>query len=123
MGKHQADLYLPNELVETQRWEWCAVPPGIAAGILGRISICVLLVRLFGVHVWFKWFAIVLTTLGVVMNAVTCICIFVQVQPVEAFWNPFITTTVTSWNPRIVQNMMFSAQCEYTFFRITCRPS
>lgn len=109
MGKHQADLYLPDQLINMQKWEWYQVPPGLLSAILGRISICILLTRLFGVHKWFRWFAYSLTAFGVTIAAITTVCIFAQVDPVQGLWDPFLPN-ITTWNPHIVQDLMFIMQ-------------
>lgn len=62
--------------------------------------IAFLLIRLFGVHTWLKWFLIYLivrqTVLGIVFIAMT----YSMYRPVEAIWNVYITDAVR-WDPRI----------------------
>ena len=90
-------------------WEWFSVPPGLVSGIFGRISICVLLVRLFGgVHTWFKYYAIILTACGVIMNILICISMYASRKPVQSLWDPFIPST--GWKPNTVQAMMYLGQ-------------
>jgi hypothetical protein len=64
--------------------------PGITSSILSRTSVAILLVRIFGVHTWLKWFLIVITVLQVVASVVLAITSWVQVRPVQALWNPLI---------------------------------
>ncbi|KAI9691906.1 MAG: hypothetical protein M1822_007979 [Bathelium mastoideum] len=118
MGKHLYDLYLPDEVVTMSMWEWFSVPPGLAAGIFGRLSICILLIRLFGVHVWFKYYAITLTACGVIMNILIPICLYVSRHPVQSLWNPFIPNA-TQWAPHIVQYMMYLGQSFYALADLT----
>lgn len=112
MGKHLYDLYMPDQVVTMSMWEWFSVPPGLVSGILGRVSICILLIRLFGVQKWFKHYAIALTACGVIINIIIGICLFAQRQPVESLWNPFIPNP-KKWGSNIVQDMMFLGQCEF----------
>ncbi|GAB1314338.1 hypothetical protein MFIFM68171_04548 [Madurella fahalii] len=49
---------------------------------------------------------------GSAMSAITCVCIFVQIDPVQGLWNPFLPN-ITSWSPHIVQDMMFLTQALY----------
>lgn len=60
LGKHQ-DALTQEELFSILKWTWIASAPGQMVSILARISICILLVRLFSVHKWFKWFIILFT--------------------------------------------------------------
>ncbi|KAK0630992.1 hypothetical protein B0T17DRAFT_236873 [Bombardia bombarda] len=113
MGKHLADLYIPDQLVTMSMWEWLAVPPGSAAAILARISICIVLVRLFGIYKWFKWFTIILTTLGVTMGAILAICIFAQFEPAEGLWNPFLPSIATRLDTHVLQDLQFFGQALY----------
>jgi len=90
-------------------WEWFSVPPGLVSGIFGRVSICILLIRLFGgVHKWFKYYALILTGCGVIMSILICISIYASRNPIESLWDPFIPST--GWKPNVVQNMMYLGQ-------------
>ena len=54
--------------------EWFSVPLGLVSGMFGRISICVLLIRLIGgVHKWLKCYALTLTACGVIISILICI--------------------------------------------------
>jgi len=79
------------------------------SGIFGRISICILLVRLFGgVHKWFKYYALLLTACGVIMSILICVSIYASRKPIESLWDPFIPST--GWKPNVVQDMMYLGQ-------------
>lgn len=58
--------------------------------ILARISIAILLVRIFGVKTWLKWFLIAMTTLQVLTVVIVAITCWLQVRPAEGLWNPLI---------------------------------
>jgi len=88
-GKHDRDLTF-EQLVNVGKWGWMQFTPGITASILSRISIAILLVRLFGVHSRLKWSVIILAILQVVGGVVVTITSWVQVRPVRALWNPLI---------------------------------
>ncbi|KAI3393976.1 hypothetical protein diail_3337, partial [Diaporthe ilicicola] len=66
-GKHDADLTF-NQLVSVAKWIWMSFTPGIVCSIFARISIAILLVRIFGTHALLKWFLIAITTLQVVVS-------------------------------------------------------
>lgn len=88
----------------------------MVVSILARVSIAVLLVRLFGVHAWFKWFTIGLTTIQTVVCGVIIPLTWVQVQPVEGLWDIY-RTDVKRWDPKIVQYVMYVGQCEFSLSR------
>ncbi|KAI1122760.1 hypothetical protein F5Y10DRAFT_286860 [Nemania abortiva] len=86
LGKHIYDFSSAQDIITMTKWQWFAVPPGLVSGILARIAICTLLVRLFGVHAWFKYYAIKVTACGVVFNFVIPILLFVLYRLVETFY-------------------------------------
>ncbi|KAH7384631.1 hypothetical protein BKA66DRAFT_81944 [Pyrenochaeta sp. MPI-SDFR-AT-0127] len=88
-GKHDRDLYF-DQAVNIAKWIWMSFTPGIASSIASRISVAILLVRIFGIHNWLKWFLIIITIPQVVASVVLAITSFVQVSPVQALWNPLI---------------------------------
>ena len=77
-----------------------------------RISITILLIRLFGVHRWFRLFLVCLTSLQVIMGVAILICTWAQITPVEGLWNVFLPG-IERWDHRIVLYMMYLGQCEY----------
>lgn len=101
-GKHDADLTF-DQLVNVAKWIWMSFTPGIVCSILARISIAVLLVRIFGTKAWLKWFLIVITILQVVASVILTITSWVQVRPVEGMWNPLIPAERLS--PTVVPRM------------------
>ncbi|XDG08334.1 hypothetical protein ABKA04_007949 [Annulohypoxylon sp. FPYF3050] len=117
MGKHQYDLYV-DQIVPMYKYEWFTVPPGLVSGIFARISICIFLVRLFGVHTWFKYHAIALTGFGVVLNIVIIVCVFVSRNPVESLWSPFVVDK-NKWDPAIISNLMYTGQSVYALADLT----
>ncbi|KAK7941491.1 uncharacterized protein PG986_013878 [Apiospora aurea] len=118
MGKHQADIRVPDEIVPMVMWEWVSIVPGLTAGMLGRLSICVLLVRLFGVHRWFRHHAIILTACGVVVNILIIITVFASRTPVQSLWDQSIPGA-TQWDPNIVLSLMYIGQGFYAIADIT----
>ena len=69
---------MPDQLIEVLKWSWVAMSPGILVSILARISITILLIRLFGVHTWFKWFLIILTTIQVIISTAVFVVSWAQ---------------------------------------------
>lgn len=88
-GKHDRDLTF-EQAVNIAKWIWMSFTPGITSSIASRVSIAVLLVRIFGVHTRLKMFLIFITVLQVVASVVLAITSWVQVRPVQGLWNPLI---------------------------------
>ncbi|KAK3329997.1 hypothetical protein B0H66DRAFT_611191 [Apodospora peruviana] len=114
LGKHDVDLQMPDQFVAVLKYNWLAVAPGMVVSILARISITILLLRLFGVHTWFRMFVYVLTSIQVTLGVVLFVCTWIQVKPIEGLWNVFLPG-VERWDPRIVLYMMYLGQSSYTF--------
>ncbi|KAI2603719.1 hypothetical protein GGR54DRAFT_622476 [Hypoxylon sp. NC1633] len=89
MGKHDRDLTF-NQLMDVLKWTWIQTVPGILSSVIARISIAILLVRIFGTKTWLKWFLIVVTVLQALSNIAIIIAMWTQASPVEAVWNPVI---------------------------------
>ncbi|KAK0712208.1 hypothetical protein B0T21DRAFT_454743 [Apiosordaria backusii] len=118
LGKHDADLQWPDQLVEVLKWNWIATAPGMFVSILARLSITILLLRLFGIHQWFKWFVYVLTTLQVIGGILCFVVTWVQVRPIEALWNVFLPNAERI-DPNIVLYSYYFGQSTYTFADLT----
>lgn len=112
MGKHDADLYLPDQLEETIKWQWLQSTPGELVSILARISITFTLVHLFGVRQWFKWFTITITGMFTLLGLALVICTWLEYTPATGLWTIY-NETGTHWDPSILTDLEYSAQCEF----------
>jgi hypothetical protein len=92
LGMHNQDLTF-DEIVNTIKWMQMYIAPSILSSIVARISICLLLIRIFGSKVWLKWYLIVATFLQAALNIAVVILAWVRATPVEALWNPTIPHT------------------------------
>lgn len=110
LGKHDKDLW-PWELVQILKWNWIALPGAVVTSTLARVSVTILLIRLFGkVYPWFKWFLIIITLIQVVSGIVLIPITFLQATPTEALWNIFLTNA-THWDPRVWLYTAYFTQC------------
>ncbi|KAI0173704.1 integral membrane protein [Hypoxylon sp. FL1284] len=116
LGKHDAAL-TPNEMINILKWMWLANTPGLLVSILARISIAILLVRLFGIHTWLKWFIIVVTAICTILTVVILPCTYLQSTPVSGNWDP--STPAKHWDPRIYIDIAFFSQAMWTFSDLT----
>ncbi|KAI0388678.1 hypothetical protein F5Y17DRAFT_451951 [Xylariaceae sp. FL0594] len=75
-------------------WTFVALPFTHAVSVLARISITILLIRIFGQSKpWFKWFLIVYTTIQAVFGIISIVLAIVDELPVEAHYDPNVTPT------------------------------
>lgn len=88
-GKHDLGLTF-DQAVHIAKWIWMSFTPGITSSIVSRISIAILLVRIFGIHAWLKWSLIVITALQVVASVVLALTSWCQVRPARGLWDPTI---------------------------------
>ncbi|EGD95986.1 hypothetical protein TESG_03447 [Trichophyton tonsurans CBS 112818] len=108
LGNHDANLQ-PYQIINILKWMWLANTPGLLVAITARLSIAMLLVRLFGkVHKWLKWFLVVVSGLCTVLTAIIIPCTFLQTTPVSGNWNPFQPSK--RWNPMIYISLAFLTQ-------------
>ncbi|CAI6227256.1 unnamed protein product [Periconia digitata] len=96
-GKHDKSL-LFSEAVNIAKWIWMSFTPGITCSIAARISIAVLLCRIFGIHKRLKWFLIFITVLQVGASIALALTSWLQIRPVQALWNPRIPHKAISSN-------------------------
>lgn len=114
LGKHDASYTSPQQEIDVLKWMWIANPTGLMVSILARTSIAILLVRLFGVHRWFRWFVIIVTTMATAITIASIPCEFLQATPISGVWDPF-DVTATHWDSSITISIMFVTQCTLSF--------
>lgn len=110
LGKHDTSL-TPGQEINVLKWMWLANPTGLMVSILARVSIGILLVRLFGVHKWFKWLVIIVTASATLLTVAIIPCEFLQSDPISGVWDTS-DTTAKRWNPYILIHIIFVAQGE-----------
>lgn len=117
LGKRDANLSVFPQLIQVLKWNWISTTPAILVSILARISANILLTRLFGSRAWLWWFLWLFTGLQVVVSSVLVVFVWVQVDPVEGLWNPFLPAN-RRWDPRIQQYTSYLAQCTFPCFHL-----
>ena len=111
LGKHDVNL-TAEQLINTLKWDWISTTPSILVSILARISITILLIRLFGNKIWFKKFLIICTALQSTVGIVLIVVVWTQCRPVQALWNP--TVPASRLNPALQQDLAYLVQCSET---------
>lgn len=89
LGKHDIDLTI-DQLINILKWAWIKTTTSILVSIIARISITILLIRIYGNIRSFKMFLIASTTLQTVVGVIIIIVVWVQASPVQGLWNPAI---------------------------------
>ncbi|MCJ1311799.1 hypothetical protein MMC25_005472 [Agyrium rufum] len=118
LGKHLADLTNPAVAIpEIIKANWESQTPGILASIVARISIAVLLLRLFNRKEWFRWYIYVVTAAQTLVECLLIIVIWAQCKPVEALWNQAIPHKC--WNPKIETDIAYLGQAIFTLSDLT----
>jgi hypothetical protein len=106
-----------DKLSMVQKWSWISTTFGTSVSVLARISIAILLIRIFGTKIWLKWFLIVFTTLTALNGVLAIIFSWADTKPVQAIWE--LTTPSERWDPRISGYTAFSLQVFYAFTDLT----
>jgi len=94
-GRHAASLSLPD-LTHALKFAWISQIPLVLSKSTSRISIGILLLRLFSVHKWLKWFVIITLILNTFICIVALVMVFVQTTPVTALWDSQLAPTAKS---------------------------
>lgn len=67
---------------------------------LGRVSLIILLLQLFGLIDYLRWFLRFLLVQTLLVNLTTCITIFTQCHRVETLWDP-VNFPSACWDPKV----------------------
>lgn len=101
----------PQDGLQAARYSYIALSFQIMVSVLARLSITILLIRLFGVHEWFRYCLVSLfCTIAVVSIAFIPIS-FSQVDPVQALWDPSVVVK-RRWAPQIWMYYAAAQQCK-----------
>lgn len=113
MGVHDAYLLMDPAMpwINLLKWVYISTLPGVLCSIFARVSICLLLISLFGSKLWLKWWLIVTTTLVAVLGVLSIAVTWAQADPIEGLWNPLIHAR--RWNPNVSLYIVFVAGGEH----------
>lgn len=101
----------PLQSVMIRKWSWIIAPAVYAVSILARISIAILLVRIFSVKRWFKNYLIIFTVIQTLTGLTVVVMTFGQSQPYEVYWNPTLPGG-KKWDRRIYNYTAVIYICE-----------
>ena len=116
-GEHSGHLPLP-ELIRALKFAWIAQIPAVLSKSVSRISIGILILRLFSVHKWLVWFVIIVLILNTSICILALMMVFLQCTPVAALWNPLLAPTAKCWNPVIQRNFAVASSGQSRFLNL-----
>ncbi|CZR60795.1 uncharacterized protein PAC_10691 [Phialocephala subalpina] len=98
-GRHF--FYLePQQRVMIMKMQFIAMPLCILSTTAGRVSVALLMLRLFGSTQYRQRFLYFLIAQSVAVNLITIITIFTQCKPVSSIWDP-IGVPGKCWDPKV----------------------
>lgn len=108
----------PLQRMMASKWGYVSAFPSIGISAIARISITILLVRIFGVRRWFKLYFIAITTLVTLVAVLSIVFLAASSSPWEGLWNQMIPAR--RLDPRIynytaLAGQFFNAISDFTF--------
>ncbi|KAK5630922.1 hypothetical protein RRF57_006637 [Xylaria bambusicola] len=107
----------PLQKQQVSKWGWISGIPSILVSCIARISITILLVRIFGVRRWLKWYLILFTSFLSVLSLLSIIFLVAQCVPWYGLWDP--TVKAKRWNPYIYPYTAIATQFLYALSDLT----
>ncbi|KAI1747180.1 hypothetical protein F4782DRAFT_522182 [Xylaria castorea] len=111
------DRISAEQFKQSNKWSWYSAGPSILASFIARISITILLVRIFGVQTWLKWYLICFTSLLTVVSVVSIVLLFAQCIPWYGLWE--YTIKARRLNPLIYAYTALASQFLYAISDLT----
>ncbi|PHH77185.1 hypothetical protein CDD82_3632 [Ophiocordyceps australis] len=113
LGKHDKDMPLA-QLIGVFRDLWILLPGSVFVCASARVSIGILLARLFAIYTWFKWCCIGVSVFQALVSAAFIPLGFLRAQPVEALWD-FTMRDTWQMDPRVWDYYAIFLQSLWTF--------
>ncbi|KAM7200664.1 hypothetical protein V8F20_005166 [Naviculisporaceae sp. PSN 640] len=93
MGKAFENMTL-EMFIQSQKWSFSSITASQTASVVARVSIVILLCRIFGVtKPAFRWFLIIFTTFMAIVAALGLVFLWAEKTPVESHWDPMVPAT------------------------------
>jgi hypothetical protein len=96
--------------ITKSKWGYISAIPSILTSCIARISIAILLVRIFGVRRWIKWYLIIFTSLETILSILSIIFLVAQCTPWSGLWDH--TIKAKCWDPFIYAYTALATQCK-----------
>ncbi|ETS73446.1 hypothetical protein PFICI_15051 [Pestalotiopsis fici W106-1] len=117
LGKLTKDVP-PANLVQIAKLNWIFAPLAHPASLLARVSIAILLARIFSSRKWFRRYAITATTIQTILGIAVFIINLAQSIPYAALWDKSIVGA-RKWDPQIYHWAAVILQVIYTIWDFT----
>ncbi|RYP56151.1 hypothetical protein DL771_012096 [Monosporascus sp. 5C6A] len=101
VGKSIPPTFSVDDVIDMLKWSWFTTPLAILVSVTSRVSISILLVRIFGVRAWYRWFMNSFTGALAIIGIINVIIVWFQASPVEALWD--FRIPVPRWDPKVQQ--------------------
>lgn len=101
----------PQDALEAAKYSYLCLPFQILVSVLSRLSITILLIRLFGIHKWFKQFVICLFCIIAAVSIAFIPVTLSQVTPVQTLWDPSLVAK-ERWSAEIWTYYAAAQQCK-----------
>ncbi|MCJ1432482.1 hypothetical protein MMC27_001839 [Xylographa pallens] len=120
LGQHSQDL-TENQVQTVTKMDLVFTTPAILASITARISICVLMLKLFATKKWFMWYLYIITVLQTIAEILVIVFVWAMCTPVQALWTPELIESGAAqcWNPAIEQDAAYLGQAIFTLNDLT----
>ncbi|PHH63635.1 hypothetical protein CDD81_5616 [Ophiocordyceps australis] len=113
LGKHDRDM-TTTQLIGVFKDLWICLPGSVFVCATARVSIAILLARLFAIYTWFKWCCIGVSALQALVSAAFIPLGFLRARPVEALWD-FTMRDAWRMDPRVWDYFAIFLQSLWTF--------
>jgi hypothetical protein len=100
-GLGKTDDLTMEQMIHIYKFQWIWVVPGSASSIFSRISMAILLGRIFSVKTWFRWYLISAAFISSCCVSTVIIVLLTECRPIEALWNPVVAATAHCLDPSI----------------------
>ncbi|ETS73549.1 hypothetical protein PFICI_14495 [Pestalotiopsis fici W106-1] len=102
------DIDFQNDL----KYNFLSIPFEATVSILARLSIVILLIRLFSVHIWYRRLLISLLAVASLLTITVVPVTFFQISPAEALWEVDLPYE-RRWGPNVSVYWAIITQCWY----------
>ena len=101
----------PENALKALEFQWIFQPVQVVSGIFSRVSVAIMVIRLFPSKKALKNFLIALTALNVIVGVSGLVLIFTQCTPSRKLWDQSVTGHCLDSN--IQKDLAIFKACEY----------
>jgi hypothetical protein len=106
-------------MIHIFKYQWIYVIPANVSSIFSRVSIAILLGRIFSVKRWFRWYLIIATFVAACLDIALLVELWTSCSPIAALWDPRVAATAKCLDPSIFSKIGYAYQGVLTLTDIT----